>query len=178
MTQNSEDDTHRSHIWFVDSGCSNHMTGFKTLFSDLDELDKQKVRLGNGNTLHVEGKGTVQFELSPGKFKFLHNIQYVPALDFNLISVGQLLSNGYLVIFDNAKCCITQKKTECVMVTISMTKNQMFPLDVSAMGSFVLAAREEDESWIWHLRYRHLHLNALRFLKNKEMVYGLPIIIT
>ncbi|GMP92784.1 hypothetical protein CsSME_00042867 [Camellia sinensis var. sinensis] len=32
-----------SDVWFVDSGCLNHMTGMKSLFKELDETQKLKV---------------------------------------------------------------------------------------------------------------------------------------
>ncbi|XP_031253080.1 uncharacterized protein LOC116111015 [Pistacia vera] len=35
-------------VWFLDSGCSNHMTGTRSLFKELDESQKSKVRLGRG----------------------------------------------------------------------------------------------------------------------------------
>ncbi|KAG0486322.1 hypothetical protein HPP92_008417 [Vanilla planifolia] len=44
-----------SKIWFLDSGCSNHMTGFKHLFSQLDETHKLKVKLGDDKVIQVEG---------------------------------------------------------------------------------------------------------------------------
>lgn len=116
----------------------------------------------------------VRFEVSPRILKFLHNVQYVPTLGFNLISIGQLLSCGYLVLFDNEQCCISDKKTECVLTTIMMMKSQMFPLDVSQMEKFVLTAKEDDQSMPWHLHYGHLHLKGLKLLKDTDMVSGLP----
>ena len=41
-------------IWFLDSGCSNHMTGDKTWFVELDESFKHTVRLGNSSKLREE----------------------------------------------------------------------------------------------------------------------------
>ena len=47
--------------------------------------------------------------------KLLHNVQFVPNLAHNLISVDQLLVNGYSVIFDDNLCTISDKKTwKCV----------------------------------------------------------------
>ena len=34
-------------VWFLNSGCSNHMTGIHFLFKDLDKTYKVKVRLGD-----------------------------------------------------------------------------------------------------------------------------------
>ena len=41
-------------VWFVDSGCSNHMSCSNSLFKNLDESMKSEVRLGNDTTIKVE----------------------------------------------------------------------------------------------------------------------------
>lgn len=46
-------------LWFIDSGCLNHMTGSRKLFKDLDESQKSEVRLGDDKRVHVTGKGTI-----------------------------------------------------------------------------------------------------------------------
>ena len=43
-------------MWFVDSGCSNHMSGMKSIFKELDKTLKSTVRLGDNNGLQAEGK--------------------------------------------------------------------------------------------------------------------------
>ena len=55
-----------------------------------------------------------------------------------------------------------------------MTSNKMFPLDVSNMEDFALTASMKDDSTLWHLRYGHLHMNGLKILRDKGMVFGLP----
>ena len=54
-----------------------------------------------------------------------------------------------------------------------MTSNEMFPLDVSNMEDFATASTKDD-STLWHLRYGHLHMNGLKILRYKGMVFGLP----
>lgn len=49
-----------SSIWLVDSGCSNHMTGDRSLFVNLSEAQKLSVRLGNDKEMLVKGVGTVR----------------------------------------------------------------------------------------------------------------------
>ena len=46
----------KGDLWFVDSRCSNHMTGTKSLFKEFDETQKIKVQLGNTKEMQVEGK--------------------------------------------------------------------------------------------------------------------------
>lgn len=50
-------------FWFLDSGCSNHMTGDKSWFVELDEGFKHSVRLGKSSRLMVQGKGKIRIEV-------------------------------------------------------------------------------------------------------------------
>ena len=52
-TRDSNNET--SGNWYLDSGCSNHMANDKSIFKDIDDTVKVKVRLGNGAM--VESKG-------------------------------------------------------------------------------------------------------------------------
>ncbi|XP_022973579.1 uncharacterized protein LOC111472160 [Cucurbita maxima] len=63
----------KGDLWFVDSGCSNHVTGTKSLFQELDETQRIKAQLENTKEIQVEGKGTVKVETSHGKIKLLDN---------------------------------------------------------------------------------------------------------
>ena len=163
-----------SNLWFVDSNCPNHMTCLKSIFHVLDKSQKMTVQLGNGKELQVEGKGKVGLETSHGKLKFLHNVQFVPDLDYSLLSVGQLMASGYSILFDNDTCAIKEKQSGQELLSIRMTQNKMFPLDVSNVGNFVLAAGGKDDSRLWHLGYMHLNIKGLELLSKKGMVLGLP----
>ncbi|KAL5837969.1 hypothetical protein ACOSQ3_015138 [Xanthoceras sorbifolium] len=44
-------------VWYLDSGCSNHMCGMKNFFSDLNADFRDSVKLGNNTSLAVMGKG-------------------------------------------------------------------------------------------------------------------------
>lgn len=47
----------KNGIWFLDNGCSNHITGHEKAFSyNLDELVKLQVQLGDGKAENNEGK--------------------------------------------------------------------------------------------------------------------------
>ncbi|CAH9081524.1 unnamed protein product [Cuscuta europaea] len=169
-------DNSSSQVWYVDSGCSNHMTSSKCIFMDLDDSKRSTVRLGDGKHLTVEGLGTISLQTEQGKTKLLHNVQYVPELTHNLLSVGQLLSGGYSVIFEMNMCVIKDKKSGETLIRILMGKNKVFPLDLTGSGSQALVVRGEENAKLWHLRYGHLNLHSLKLLSTKEFVHGLPSI--
>ncbi|KAD1189669.1 hypothetical protein E3N88_43182 [Mikania micrantha] len=51
-------ETHSNHLWFLDSGCSHHMTGGRESFTNLDEHFSLEVTLGNKKKLSVKGRET------------------------------------------------------------------------------------------------------------------------
>ncbi|XP_073153344.1 uncharacterized protein [Henckelia pumila] len=53
MTNNS------LNMWYLDSGCSNHMKGHKDYFIKFDENFSSEVKMGDGKMQPVQGKGTV-----------------------------------------------------------------------------------------------------------------------
>lgn len=57
------------------------------------------VQLGDDKQVHVEGKGTIEIKTVQGNVKFLYDVQYVPTLAHNLLSVSQLITSGYSVVF-------------------------------------------------------------------------------
>ncbi|KAA0066378.1 retrovirus-related Pol polyprotein from transposon TNT 1-94 [Cucumis melo var. makuwa] len=163
--------------WFIDGGCSNHMTGLKPVFKELNEGEKLKVELGNGKVLQVEGKGTVEIETHHGN-RILTNVQYVPDIGYNLLSVGQLMESRYSILFDDGACLIKNKQTGRVLAKVKMTQSKMFPLEVSNVESFALTAiatnTTKNNSELWHLRYGHLNIKGLSLLNQRDMVIGLP----
>lgn len=54
-----EDEQEATTVWLVDSRCTNHMSGTKELFENLDESQKINVRLGNDKEIQVQRKGTL-----------------------------------------------------------------------------------------------------------------------
>ena len=163
-----------NNIWFLDSGCSSHMTGARSSFKELDESVKLKVALGDGKQVQVEGKGTVAIKNGHGNINLLYDVYFIPNLSQNLLSVGQLLTNGYSLLFEDFLCVIKDKKTNQVVVEVQMAANKLFPLEVSCVKNHALVVKENTETKLWHLRSGHLNVKGLKLLSQKEMVFGLP----
>ncbi|KAI5414317.1 hypothetical protein KIW84_058442 [Lathyrus oleraceus] len=94
-----------SEYWLINSGCTNHMTYDKTLFKDLKPTKVSKVRIGNGSYISAKGKGTILISTTSG-IKTISDVLYVPDIDQNLLTVGQLIEKGFKVSFENQHCVI------------------------------------------------------------------------
>jgi hypothetical protein len=84
------------NIWLIDSGCSRHMTGDKGWFSSLVPVVTKRYI-----TFRDNGRGRV---LSEGEIKVsdkitLRCVALVQSLGYNLLSVSQLLDEGFEVLF-------------------------------------------------------------------------------
>lgn len=81
--------------WYLDTGCSNHMTGNKNWLIDLDKSIKGTVRFADNSTIRAEGLGKIMITRKDGRSVYMHNVLYVPTMKNNLLSLGQLLEKGY-----------------------------------------------------------------------------------
>ncbi|KAI4357118.1 hypothetical protein L6164_001086 [Bauhinia variegata] len=71
------------------------MTGNKELFVDLDEKQKGEIVFGNDSKVPIEGKGDILVLTKSGGHRLITQVYFVPSLKANILSLGQLLENGY-----------------------------------------------------------------------------------
>ncbi|KAM2121048.1 hypothetical protein ACFX1Q_018896 [Malus domestica] len=95
----------KEDIWFLDSGCSNHMCGKRELFFDFDESFRESVKLGNNTSMTVFWKGTIRLQVS-GMTQVITGVFYVSALKNNLLSIGQLQEKGLAILIKHGRCKI------------------------------------------------------------------------
>ncbi|XP_024177901.1 uncharacterized protein LOC112183800 [Rosa chinensis] len=100
----------RKDFWYVDSGCSRHMTGDKAWFISFeDESTTGSVTFGDGRKAKILARGTVN---TPG-IPNLKNVLYVEGLTANLISVSHLADDYEDVWFNKQRCdCLTVRSAE------------------------------------------------------------------
>ncbi|CAI7875697.1 unnamed protein product, partial [Closterium sp. NIES-54] len=79
----------------LDNGCSHHLIGMKVVFVDMVPSDDVKhVRGFNGALQRVEGRGIVALQEEAGKRVLIPDVLYVPGVQANLLSAGQLKESG------------------------------------------------------------------------------------
>ena len=168
----------KEQVWFLDSGCSNHMCGSREWFVELDETFKRSVKLGDDRRMSVDGRGKLRLAIN-GRIQVISDVYFVPELKNNLFSVGQLQEKGLRIIIEDGECEVWHKEERKMIMHSTMSKNRMF-----VVFAIVREAKEvegdrclqvtEKASDLWHRRYGHLNNQGLRSLAEKEMVIGMP----
>jgi hypothetical protein len=123
-------DQSQNKIWYLDSGCSNHMRGIKEWFFDLDTNFRETVRLGDNSQMKVVGKGNVKLQLN-GMTQVVTGIYYIPELKNNLLSIGQLQQKQITVVFKN-DCCKVYHQERGLLMSSQMAHNKLYPIIAEA----------------------------------------------
>ncbi|KAD5317147.1 hypothetical protein E3N88_17093 [Mikania micrantha] len=126
MAPVDEEESKKSHAWFLDSGCSNHMCGYKEKFISLDQTTTQTVKLGNNTRMNVKGKGQVKLCIDDTSY-VISDVYYIPDLKNNLLSIGQLQQKG-LSFLIQANVCKVFHPERGLLFQSHMSSNRMFPL--------------------------------------------------
>ncbi|CAL8156612.1 unnamed protein product [Prunus armeniaca] len=84
----------QKNVWYLDTGCSNHMCGEKSIFSTLDESLTTTVRFGDDNKVSVLGKGDIKIWAKDNTVHTIFSVFFVLSLKSNLLSLGQLHEKG------------------------------------------------------------------------------------
>ncbi|KAL7585209.1 hypothetical protein Lser_V15G45873 [Lactuca serriola] len=162
--------------WYIDSGCSRHMTVQKENLRDFRKLENVGlVKFGNNQKCKVKGYRKVTNR------KFIMNrVTYIEGLKYNLISVSQLVvGTGNEVLFDKEGSMISNKETKEVVLK-SKRKGDMFILDIKPIVSIpsicLLLKASSDLSWLWHRRLSHLNFKILNKLILNDLLRGLPVL--
>ncbi|KAL0442100.1 UNVERIFIED_CONTAM: hypothetical protein Sradi_0148900 [Sesamum radiatum] len=120
----SNDNLVSQNMWYLDSGCSNHMTGNRDIFEKLDPNVSSQIILSDGSQRSAKGKGTIAIHTKEGNKKLITDVLSVPNLWHNLLC-GQLIQKDYPVYFDDGRCRIFDKKKNVVTVNVEM-RNKNF----------------------------------------------------
>eukprot|EP00253_Pinus_taeda_P019173 PITA_19173 len=145
-------ETNSEDIWFLDSGCSNHMTGNIALFSALDKNMKSEVTLGTDSKVSVMRKWE----------------------GYNVYFVNDVCT--IMDIASNKRCIAEVKMTRNRMFPLKIRVDLKNKNEIAAITQEAFQSVPNDENWLWHLKFGHLNFGGLNLLRRKGMVKGLPLI--
>ena len=87
--------------WVLDSGASFHTTPHRGYFIDYVQGDFGLVYLGDNEPCQIVGKEKIKIKLQNGNHWLLHDVRNVPRLSRNLIFVGKINDEIFVVTFND-----------------------------------------------------------------------------
>jgi transposase InsO family protein len=173
LLASKEVDSNNESVWYLDTGASNHMCGYKHMFTEIEEIVEGHVSFGDASKVKVKDQGEILIQCKDGNERFISNVYYVPDMKSNILSLSQLLERGYTV-FMKERILYLRDQDNRLLAQVEMTKNSMFKLNLVNIQVRCLKTCVEDMTWLWHLRFGHLNFGGLRQLSNKRMVKNIP----
>ncbi|GJU11757.1 retrovirus-related pol polyprotein from transposon TNT 1-94 [Tanacetum coccineum] len=158
-------------LWYLDSGCSKHMTGNRSKLMNFVEKFIGSVRFGNDHLGAIMGYGDYVMGDS-----VISRVYYVEGLGHNLFSVGQFCDSDLEVAFRKHTCFVRDSKGTDILKGSRGTNLYTISIDEMMKSSPIclLSKASKSKSWLWHRRLNHLNFGMINDLARKDLVRGLP----
>ncbi|KAI3735242.1 hypothetical protein L6452_14734 [Arctium lappa] len=111
-------------MWYLDSGCSKHMTGQKGMLTNFTEKYCGTVRFGNDQFSPIMGYGDMVHDKVTIK-----KVSYVEGLRHNLFSIGQFCDKDLEVNFKAKRCSVRTEEGKELLV--GTQKSDLYTINLS-----------------------------------------------
>ncbi|GJQ95879.1 retrovirus-related pol polyprotein from transposon TNT 1-94 [Tanacetum coccineum] len=162
----------RKPIWYLESGCSRHMTGVKNYLHKYVEQPGPKVVFGDDSTCTTKGYGSIKCNGI-----VFTKVAFVNGLKYNLISISQLYDAKYIVQFNEKRGTIFNSKKEVVMIALRVRDLYVLDMTSSTQESCFFVKVFENLNWLWHKRLADLNFKKINKLAKQNLVIGLPSLV-
>ncbi|GKE05200.1 retrovirus-related pol polyprotein from transposon TNT 1-94 [Tanacetum coccineum] len=188
-------------LWYLDSGCSKHMTGDRSQLRNFVKRFIGTVRFGNdhfgaimGYVDYVIGNSVISrvvqivlwtndhFGAIMGYRDYvigdsvISRVYYVEVLGHNLFSVGQFCDSDLEAAFRKHTRFV--QDLDGVDLIKGSRGTNLYTISIEDMMRSspicLLSKASKSKSWLWHCRLNHLNFGTLNDLDRKDLVRGLP----
>jgi hypothetical protein len=140
-------------LWYLDNGCSKHITGDKTLLKEVQMGKSGRITYGDGSQSKVIGKGIIDIPSLGTSQEAL----YVEGLKANLLSINQFCDNDLVVQFFKKECDIFDSNGKWLMGG-KRTADNCYGLPGLTTDPQIFCNKAIiDNSELWHQRLGHLN---------------------
>ena len=134
-------------MWYLDSGCSRHMTGDRRKFKNFKRKEQGFITYGDNN----KGKILGTSDVGGGNTLEIKEVLFVEGLKHNLLNISELCDKGLKVIFETNYCTIHQKDSKEVALK-GMRHNNIYlnDLDNASSSDITCSIAKKENPWLWH----------------------------
>ncbi|GJW64116.1 retrovirus-related pol polyprotein from transposon TNT 1-94 [Tanacetum coccineum] len=158
-------------LWYLDSGCSKHMTRDRSQLTNFVNKFLGTVKFGNDHVAKIRGYGDYQI----GNVTILR-VYYVEGLGHNIFCVGQFCDSNLEVAFRQHTYYI--RNLVGVDLLNGSRGDNLYTLSLGDMMASspicLLPKASKTKSWLWHRRLSQLNFGAINHLARHGLIRGLP----
>ncbi|VFQ73749.1 unnamed protein product [Cuscuta campestris] len=153
-------------VWYLDSGCSRHMTGDASLLSNLIRYDGPRVTFGGSNDFGLtKGLGNMVY-----KGLTIQAVPNVEGFNYNLLSISQFCDKGYSLEFCKDMASLKNISTNEVILTGKRIRNIYEVMWDDVKEACLISKVDTNLLWLWHKRLNHLNFKTLNKLSKEGLV--------
>ena len=156
----------------LDSGCTNHMTGAKDMFSSFQPSNDScnNIMFGDNGKGEVLGLGKIAISTDNS----ISNVLLVHSLSYNLLSVSQLCEMGYDCLFTDKGVTVSRRRDSSIAFK-GVLKGKLYLVDFSTskVEPTTCLMAKSSMGWLWHRRLAHVGMRNLAQLQREGHILGL-----
>ncbi|GJY84963.1 retrovirus-related pol polyprotein from transposon TNT 1-94 [Tanacetum coccineum] len=141
-------------LWYLDFGCSKHMTGNRSQLTNFIHKFLNTVKFGNDQIAKIIGNVTIS------------RVYYVKGLGHNLFPVGQFCDSDLEVALRKQTCFV--RNLEGVDILSRSQETNLYTLSIGDMMASslicLLSKASKTKFWLSHRRLSHLKFGAINHL--------------
>lgn len=156
---------HDNDNWYFDSGATNHNASKLESLNDVMPCGGT-VNAANGAAMNVVASGKVLLypQVKNNDSLEVNDVQFVPDITANLLSVSRIVARGHKVIFTNNGVQVFNPSG--ALIATGDHKDGLFPLRQMTKNPKILSCVDNKDSNLWHRRMGHLNQASLNKLKD------------
>ncbi|GJU64588.1 retrovirus-related pol polyprotein from transposon TNT 1-94 [Tanacetum coccineum] len=158
-------------LWYLDFGCSKHMTGHRDKLINFVSKFIGTVRFENDHFAAIIGYGDLQM-----RNILISRVYYVKGLGHNLFFVGLSCDSDLEVAFRKHTCFV--RNLEGVDLLSGSRVSNLYIISmadiIKSSPICLLSKSTKIKSWLWHHRLSYLNFGTINKLAKQGLVKGLP----
>ncbi|GKA31309.1 retrovirus-related pol polyprotein from transposon TNT 1-94 [Tanacetum coccineum] len=158
-------------LWYLELGCSKHMTGDHSRLKNFMKKFIGTVRFGNDNLGAIMGYGDYVIGNS-----VISRVYYMEGLRHKMFSIEQFYDSDLEVAFRKHSCYV--RDTDGVELIKGSHGSNLYTISVEDMMKSspicLFSKASKNKSWLWHHRLNHLNFGTINDFARKDLVRGLP----
>ena len=154
-------------LWYLDNGCSRHMTWDRSLFKVFESKKCGNVTFSDGSKSQIKGKEIISLP----RLSDIANVLYVESLRVNLLSISQIFDQDFMVLFSKGKCLVIDESRKKLISEVYTLDNCY---DLVPNADIVCNSIHLPNEDLWHQRMGHASYKYLSIVSKHESVLGIP----